>query len=363
MRISKWMKCIAFIAVVAGVNMLMSFLYEPANGASSRMWAGYYSEEKIDTIFVGSSLCQQTFIPSIFDEKMGVKSYNMGTPSQAVPQTMRAIEVAVEEHDIKTIVYAMGFSSLKHGPIKEAEMTFESARTREKGGIEGMFEMLGYMYSEDVIAEEKSINFLFPWTFNNEGYTREDVEKNVAPKLKKLKEYIKTGKIDKTDGLQKGFRNDDKSVFNYDNRWTVNTDRFYNPDFNMGMLAEFELLLKFCYEKGIELIVINTPHPIFDVVTCYEYYEENERQIKEYCQRYNADYYDFSLAKSEIYEIKGTHFCDYEHLNKQGAKDFCEKLSDFLLRREEEDMDAYFYSVDEFLEIHAEELKEWKESK
>jgi len=361
MRISKWLKIAGFFAVLFLVNTALSILIEPEGGASGRMWAGYYAEEELDMIFVGSSVSQQTFIPEIFDKCVGVKSYNLGTPSQAVPQSLRAIEVAVEEHDIKTIVYGMGFSSLKYEPIPEAKLTFESARARQKGGLKGMLATLSYIYSEDVRGSEDSINFLFPWLYNYENYAWETLYNNVVRKIDNMKEIMQNGQRDKTDGLRKGYRNDDTSIFNYDNKWEDNTDLFYESYYNAEMLAEFEQLLIFCQEHEVDFIVVNTPHPSFDVIACSDYYERNEKQLKEYCDKYGVDYYDFSLAKPEIFECKEEYFSDFEHLNKQGSEIFCERLSDFLNRRASgEDMEQYFYSIPEFLEIHASELQEWE---
>lgn len=362
MRISKWLKIVGFLAVLFAMNMLLSFLIEPESGASGRMWAGFYEEEEIDTVFVGSSVCQQTFIPYIFDENMGIKSYNMGTPSQAIPQTLHAIEIAMEEHEIKTVVFGMGFSTLKYSTISEAEMTFESARIRKKGGVEGFFEGVAYMYSEDVRNTEDSINFLFPWLYNYENFSRENIVKNVNAKIQRMKENLSTGKSDETAGLKKGYRNDDSSVFNYDNKWVTNSHYIYGEDFETEVLREFEQMLSFCQDNNLELIIINTPHPTFDVVSCYDYYEENQNLIQAYCDKYDVDYYDFSLSKPEIFEIESTYFCDYEHLNKQGAQIFCQKLSEFLNRRAAgENMEQYFYSIDEFFEIHSEEVNDWKE--
>lgn len=360
MRIFKYMKSVCFILVLVLVNFLLSFMIEPEGGASKRMWAGYYSEKELDTIFVGSSLCQQTFIPEIFNKEMGIKSYNMGTPSQAIPQTRRAIEVAVKEHGIKTVIFGMNFSSLKYDPIPEAEMTFESARVRQKGGLAGVVDALSYMYSEGVCDEENSINFLFPWLYNYENYSLDKVKENVTEKIEEIKVELETGVRDETDGLLKGFRNDDTSIFNYDNKWVKNSYLSYEAYFSSEMLQEFEEMLMYCQQEGIDIIIINTPQPVFDVITCYESYEKNERRLLAICDKYNVDYYDFSLAKPELYEINAKYFCDNEHLNRQGAEDFCMKLAGILERRANgENLDEYFYSVEEFLTIHDDELQDW----
>ena len=361
MRIFKWLKNARFLIVFLIFNMFMSFLLEPAKGASEKMWGGYYKEEELDTIFVGSSVSSMTFNPYIFDEQLGVKSYNMGTPSQAMPQTVRAIEVAIEEHDINTVIFGMGFSTLKYDPIGEAELTFESARARKKGGLGGIINALSYMYSEDVRTEEKSINYLFPWLYNREEMSTGGIIENVTLKVQNIKEELSSGQTDTNQASSKGYANGDTSTFDYEKKWEVNTYRKYGADFNEDMLAEFEVLLQLCNENDVDLIIVNTPHPSFDVVACYESYENNQEQLKALCQKYGAEYYDFSLAKPEIFDAKEEYFGDFEHLNYEGSQIFDQYFCDFLNRRANgEDMNAYFYSVDEFLEVHSDELEEWK---
>jgi len=293
-----------------------------------------------------------------------VKSYNMGTPSQAMPQTMQAIKVAIEEHEIKTIVYAMSFSSLMYEPIPEAEITFESARVRKKGGIEGLIDTVEYMLSSEVIASEKSVNFLFPWLYNYEELTIEAMTENAQGKWERLKEYVRTGKYDPTNGLNKGFRNDESNVVSYEGRWQYNSAYFYGEEFSEEMLEEFEEMLEFCKNQGVELIVINAPHPVFDVISSYVSYEKNESILKAYCEKYDADYYDFSLAKAEVFETRQEYFGDFEHLNRVGAEIFCVELCEFMRQRGDGvDMDSYFYTVEEFCELHKEEFEEWTMNK
>lgn len=363
MRIFKWLKKGRYLLVLLAVNMLLSFLIEPASGASRRMWSGYYAEKELDMIFVGNSICQQGFIPDIFNEKLHVKSYNMGTPSQAALQSKQAIKTAFEEHDIKTVIYAMGFSSLKYVPIPEAELTFERERVRGMHGMKGVLRTASYIYSENMAEKEASINFWFPWLYNYEDYSKETIAKNVSGKLEQWKKRLTKEGYDETEGLNKGFRNDDTRTVNRDKIWEDNSYRNYEAYFDTEMLAEFEEMLALCEREGADMIVLNMPHPAFDVVSCYEFYEQNEQRLKGICDRYGASYYDFSLAKPEIYEVEDQNFVDYEHLNRNGAEEFCKKLCDFLeLRESGEDMSRYFYSLKEFYEIHAELLEEWKQN-
>lgn len=341
------------------INMLLSFLLETVNGASEMMWKGYYAQEEIDTIFIGSSLCQGTFDPQIFDERLGTESYNMGTPLQAMPQTLKALETALEDHDIKTVIFGMGFSSLKLDALEEAELTFEKARAQQKGGLEGVKIALSYIWSEGVRMDENSINFFFPWLYNRDEISVESISYNVRGKLKRIKNFF-VG-IEEEEFSFNGYQIPGDEIVNYDNQWELNTYRYYEPELDPAMVEEFEKMLVLCQKKGVDIIVVNTPHPYFDIIACYEFYEDNKKEVEAICDKYEADYYDFNLAKAEVFEAKATYYRDYEHLNTEGSRAFSQSLCDFLIRRTNgENYNDAFYSVEEFMEIHSAGLDEWK---
>ena len=112
----------------------------------------------------------------------------------------------------------------------------------------------------------------------------------------------------------------------------------------------------------MDLIVINTPHPAYDVVSCYDTYKMNYEQVKELCLKYETDYYDFSLAKPELFQAEEDFFYDFEHLNYKGAQEFDNAVCNLLKKREAGlNLESEFYSVEEFLELHTALLEEWKE--
>lgn len=361
MRISKVIKPLRFLIVLCVLNAVLCFLIEPANGASDTMWSEYYQEEEIDTIFVGSSVSSATFDPKVFNEILGVKSFNMGTPSQAISQSVDALEVAFSEHDIQTVVLGVGFFGLQEEPIDEAEMTFEMALAREKGGLEGIVESINYLTSSEVIGTEKSINYFFPWSYNNVTITWKAVSENVSAKVNPIDEAFDVSSNErKSWRLEKGYRPYTGYV-EEDTIWSQNSYYYYSDKLEPKMVAEFEKLMGLCKANGADLIVINTPHPVYDVVSCFEYYGEMEEQVEQLCENYGVDYYNFSLVKPEVFENVTEYFYNFEHLNYQGAQIFSKAFCDFMVKREKgENMDTCFYSVEEYYDIHMDVLEEWK---
>lgn len=357
-RLLRYLKYIRFFVLLIIANVMLSFLLEPVDGASGVMWKEYYQEDDLDTVFVGSSVCGSIMDPYVFNEVMGVNSFNMGTPSQAVPQTIQSIEEAIKDHDIKTVVFAMNFSTLKYSVFEEAELTFQKARVRNIGGVDALKESIAFMFSEDVRDTEKSVNFLFPWIYNRVELSFSSIAENVKQKVmdRKSKDDIQDTAIS-----YKGFQNTSDTLFNYDNRWENTSNIRYSASFDEEMLEEFENLLVLCNEKKVDLIVVATPHPPYDVIACMDSYEENGKTLSELCSSYGVDFYDFSLAKAEAYEPTLENFCDNEHLNLEGAQDFSRQLAEFIVSRNRgENVEEHFYTFEEYLNVHSELVEEWK---
>lgn len=357
MRIFNWIKPLRFVIVVCVINMILCFLIEPVRSSSGTMWEEYYKESELDMVFAGASFCAASFDPYIFDEKLGVKSFNLGTPLQASKQTASALETILNDHEIETVIIGTGFFSLQEGPLEQAELTFEKAKAEKRGGFSGIAAGMQYMFSEGVRDTEKSVKFLFPWLYNQEEISWEFITKNVSEKVQKWSEK------DEETVSKKGYRCY-LGVLDYETMWEINSYTYYEQSFDEEAVLGFEEVLKLCAEKEVDVIVVNTPHPAFDVVSCYETYAENEEKVIAICEKYGAEYYNFSLVKPELFELKAEYFYDFEHLNQEGAEAFDNILCEVLTRRADgEDMKTYFYSVEEYFKVHESLLEEWKNEK
>lgn len=359
MRISKYIKPFGFLIALCLVNAGLNFLLVPANGASESMWDAYELEQEIDTLFMGASVASATFDPLIIDRELGVQSFNMGTPSQAIVQTKNALEKVVSEHEINTVVFAMDFFSLQQGVSSRAALTFEKAKAEQGNGIT---EGIRYMCSEGVRDAEDSINYLFPWLYNQVSISWEAIAKNVEQKLQPAVEVFDADSTERKDWLlEKGYR-PYTGQDSYVDMWWVNSYYTYPQHFDDEAISDLKKLMAFCNEKEIELIVVNVPNPIYDVIACCDTYAENDNYIRRLCAEYSAEYYDFSLAKSELFETRPEYFYNFEHLNYQGSQEFSKAFCKLMQERNTNiDVSDYFYTVEVFFELHEQLVKEWKQ--
>ena len=342
-------KFVVFLIILMGLNGLMSFALIPIGGASEVMWNDYYQMENLDTLYIGSSVCLRSFNPYIMDENLGTNSYNMGTPSQPIDLTCLALETALKEHDIKRVYFGFGYFSLTMTNSQQSEAAFLQARNQHVSTIERMKANLEYMFDRDSIGSSSSVNFILPWVYNHVQLGVGDIIANVSGKLSgktaadgamvndEMRNYVGRG-----FGYYKG-------LINYDMVGNLTSKAYYDGEFLEKNLQSLDAICRLCEENGVELIIVNTPRPVFDVLAYGEDYYERYLQVKEFVNERGAEYYDFNFIKPEIFESKPEYYFNFEHLNEEGADAFSASFADFeRMRSKGADVDELFYDWEEY---------------
>lgn len=347
----KWIGVIIAVVCVVLINELLKFCLEPYGSASQVMWDDYHKEDSIDQIFVGSSLCYVGISPYVVDDIMGTNSYNMGTPSQHLAQTKLAIKTAIEDHGVKRVVMALGYFSLTGERSTIAEVSFLRAKTKGEALLEKLTTYANYAFDEDIVGTPASLNYFFPWIYNSVGL--KEVASNVKAKLEgkqateqEMVNNVYRHYVGKGYGYLTGY-------LNFDDTGNDTTYSYYSETFSEDSLQELRDIANLCEENDVELIVIATPHPAYDVLSYGnngDEYFDKMYLLQELFAECGAEYYDFNLAKSELFTTSDKYFFDHEHMNQEGSEAFSTSLANFLLKKEAgEDLSSYFYSPEEYL--------------
>jgi len=350
MRIFKSaMKVLAFGLLILLVNEMFRFALEPMRGASDVMWSDYEKEENLNMIYTGSSFCLRSFNPYVIDDILGTESYNMGTPAQAINQTYVAIKTAIAEHDLDTIVLAVNYSSLESDWPEGAKVTFMQAKRNNESFGERVKDTVSFMFDKENRNECTSVNFLFPWIYNHVSIDRQSVLNNIRAKMSGEEMQMGTEDPD-SKYVGKGFgyyigEIDCNTIGNKNSR------TIYSNEFSASAFQTIEDIARLCAQNDVELIAVNAPRPVLDIVSYGPDYFVKYDRLKRLFGESGVAYYDFNLVKPEIMEMKDEYFIDVEHLNKEGADEFSAAFARFLQRRADgEDMQAYFYTQEEYLD-------------
>ena len=353
----KIVKGTVFLIILIIINDILSFVLIPIGGASEVMWNDYYEAEDLDTLYVGSSVCLRSFNPYILDEELGTNSFNMGTPAQPIDLTYLAIETAIEVHDIKRIYFGFGYFTLTLTSSPQAEAAFLQARNQHVPLGDRMRANIGYMFDENNVGTSRSVNFVFPWIYNHVELHGREIINNVVGKLTgrtAADEMMVNDELRNYVGRGFGYY---KGVMDYETADEMNSKMFYYGEFIDDALGMLDKICRLCEENGVELIVINTPRPTFDTISYGEEYYTRYEVLKKFLNERGAEYYDFNLANSEMFESKPQYYYNFEHLNKEGADAFSRSLAKFeRLREQNEDVEQYFYDWNEYVDSVKEEV-------
>lgn len=339
------LKILGFAIIVLTINLLLNFIVVPYDEATKRMWNDLRKEKKIDLIYIGSSISQRAFNPYIIDQSLKTSSFNMGTSGQSLFETKLGLKEIVLIPTVETVILGIGHFTLTQERDLNKEMIFNKARIQNKDKKVKITETLKMLFSNEFIKNSRSINYFFQWIYNNVSFKPKSLKKNIIEKItrKKIIDF------DKPIYIGKGF-GASKLGIDYNKVGNTFSDTIYTKkidDFNLQMFKEIS---EFCLKNNINLIIVNTPHTVYDILSYGNEYFETMNYLISFFKELNVPYYDFNLIKPSIFENKEEYFVDYEHLNLKGAEEFSKSFANFMkIREKNKNMDEYFYTPEEYL--------------
>jgi hypothetical protein len=99
MRISKLIaRVLCAVAIVWAANALAGFVLEPVASNSRAMWQDYRATERLDTLYLGTSIPEQAFYPQVVDAQAQTSSFNMCSSAQHLEESLMGLERALADH-------------------------------------------------------------------------------------------------------------------------------------------------------------------------------------------------------------------------------------------------------------------------
>lgn len=345
-------KALGFFIIFFVLNRIASFFFLPVGAGSELMWYGFDNKKTIDTVFVGDSLCSNALNPAIFDEITGQNSFNMGTNSQSLTCSYLSIKNAIQYRQVKHVIFVINYQQLRGNIFgtPKSQAAFMDGLNRISNPRRQLHNYLDYISLGDNFTACTSINILLPWVYNHVDFDTQRIKNNIAAKYKgetaldnmntKRHSYDLNGY--KSMDIKIDYRKIKKAVSRPPSKRTA----------NKYALQWLERICKLCQKNYVDLLVIYPPHPNFDVLYNGETHFKMMEQAKTCLSNYDVPFYDFSLSKPELLNIKDEHFRDREHMNRAGATAFSEAFALFWNKRKhKETLTPLFYTQDEFYAV------------
>lgn len=347
-RFLPFFRILVILATIAVVDVMLGLVFAPPATLSDVAWTDYRTCDDVDCVFVGSSYAQRAFDPTAFDEIMGTSSINIATPGQLVEDTYDTVKHAVVERGVKRVILGVGVQSLTVASDPYARVPYLLARNADNPLAQVV--ALGQLAIQpEIIGTKDSLNLLMPWTFIS-AHSVQGILSNVRSRMAGDSAAASAERtVADWHYIGKGYGNYDMRLAETNKDGTTTMSAYGAPTIDADCFSQLEAICALCHEKQVELVVVSTPHPHFDLLSLGDAYPQVMSQLQTLVARYNATYLDFNLVKDSVLKLNEDDFADFEHLNLLGATSFTRALANTLHNKDQgHSISSDFFSYDDW---------------
>lgn len=342
-RLAKMITCIVTITYIFN---LVDFAYTDDNGFARATYHDFYSQESVDTLFLGSSHVYDGVFPPLIDLYLNTNSCNLATESQRPVASYENLVEACRVYDIKN-VYMDTYYILETGEYDKKNTINEISWSNwpyhkwSHNKIKKLYE---------IKDNEKRLEALFPFTrFRDHIFDTDWIQFHVDLKDSEIyKEYKYYEYTDEYFGERGGIL---RTARYGENREVPISQPHGTPE-EMVLGENTKRVLKkmidFCREKGISITFISVP--MYEEVLNMVDYDVFYNSFLEFANEEEVQYWDFNLCKGEYLPIQDANlFRDAGHLNAEGANIFGGVLCRVISEEEEQKKEMFYSSYNEKL--------------
>ena len=319
------LEVIVIVALIIGANVLITLGFELYSSLANVMWDEYRAaaNENIDTVIVGSSTGQRSFDPAVLDATLGTTTFNMSTPAQELDDSYTAAKQAIKDHRVKRVILALDYESVSTVKWPGSHVAFARAKMAGESFPQAVADYWKLLTSSSFFDGADSICALFPWGYNHVELDAEHIATNFNDRVSD------TTPVEAAERVMDGWTYYGNGYGNYDGVLDYSTARDHlsvsvdgPADFDQQGLDWIQNICDLCREHGVQLVVVVTPRPAFNVLVYGEKYPEQMLRLQQVVERAGGTFLDANLAKGGWYETRDEDFYDGEHLNHDGATSF-----------------------------------------
>lgn len=318
------------------------------NGASITMWRAYHEKQSVDIAVIGSSLASCALPEDELAADTGKSVALMATNAQSWDMSQIALETVLREHHPEYVILTMDMDNMTGDPYPKAQKAFFVAELQSAAPQDVPKELLHYVFSRANFTNDSSLNAFFPW---QSGTWPSDWPAAIREKVSALP--LPLGGIPlrtaQTAHAQPANDSDDE-VVDFNTIGNHNTWYWTSHTFKPERVAQLTSMLQMCQESGVPMLVINTPRTVMDVIS-YETYFDDYYYFNQLCAQYNASYFDFNLAKPELFKsVEPDYYRDNIHMNRAGGQAFSQSMAKLLARLSAgEEVASLFITPEEYM--------------
>jgi len=320
-KIKMLLKTIIFIIIFLFLESFFGYLLTPPakqnNFWPKIRWEDFYSQEKnIDLAFIGSSHAYRSFDPDIFDKKLNVNSFNLGSSSQNPIDSYFVVQELLKYHEPETIVLEVYWKVLSgenynfksaariydylKPSFNKANMLLNTFKTDQYG--EAIFNTVRYhKYATKFNLINKNVKNIF---------TKVPIEKS-GIEYYKSKGFVYNNKVVSLDTLKNNNEFEEYKI----------------PNWNKKRITYLKKIIELIKDEEISLLLVTAPIPpkSFEYISDYNFIN---KKIDNITQGYNVNYIDYNIINKKEQIFSNNHFKDDDHLNYSGVRIMNNHLSE-----------------------------------
>ena len=341
---------LVILAIVVGVDFLLVYALYPYGSTSEVVWSEYFSaaSQNIDTVVVGSSTAQRAIDPNVLDNALGTSSFTLATPAQPLEDSYLAVSEAISGHSVKRVILGLDFETMSLGSWDKANITYVQTKAAYESPPKAIDDYAGLLTSSGFFTGSKFLQVLFPWIIAHEKGGVQSVENNLRMRLDGTTP-IEAAKVRESGWtyVGKGYGNYNYLLDTSNATAAMSTTSHAITDFTDQNMATLQKIIDLCNENGVQLVVVVTPRPAFNVLCYGEEYPQQMTRMRDLVESGGGVFLDANLLKDDYYAPTAEDFADGEHLNATGAEAFSAVLAEYLGRLDAgEDVSGMSYSYE-----------------
>ena len=336
-KTKKFFALILLILMLIVTERIFGYLLTPVS------YADYYNydiqdikdkKENVSMIFAGASRTYRTFVPSIFEETLGIdKVINAGSSSQPISATYYQTKELVKEFHPKYVVIGVTYDQLiseestqgkliVYDRLKNPFIKTEFALNCFKG-TEKLYLLNSYRFRDNLSIENMKQYINDKQELKNSGYSVD----------KQANEYYAD------------------NGFVYSNRFYENGNiaiegegKFNYSDIKIDSLKYMDKIVELCEKNDITLYLVTGPTTMMRIYNT-ENYQEADEFYHEYAEQKGIVYHNLNLIKDRENILPDSLMHDYNHVNGKGAEVISRLYAEILKESiKGKNTDGYFYS-------------------
>ena len=288
-------------------------------------WQEFYetSPNSLDLVFVGSSYAYRSFDAEVFDNKLNVNSFNMGSPLQKPVESYYVLKETLKLQKPSFVIYDVNWGVFNEDKYFNTKLwNFDNMN----------FSINKINYLLNVFDTDQYFNAVFKsMRYHDEfdelilGKKPKQSSNNIETYLKqyKGKGFVINNGIVSLDNIEKPFKNSKENP------------KVYN--WNKKQLKYFRKSVELCKKENIKLVLVTAPLAPSYLENYNEYWYDYDTIHKSACalaQQYALKYFDYNMINKSENIVTDKDFSDTNHLNYDGAQkislDFANRLKEEL---------------------------------